>query len=371
MNMSLHNARRTLITTTMMALVGLSLAGVDLAAGSGLTSTPASAKKWFPGHYVMLQPDTYSTDNKSFRVLKGPDGKLFQGIYMYATWGQIETRQGSYQWKKIDTLLNGLPEGKKAAFGLSWQGWGGAQACPSDMIGNPAYDGGQRVRGAKRASGRQVKSGVHFATIHLNSTMDRYLAFTKAFAARYDADPRLAFITSAEIPYEASLKVGQFNEATARANMFRLVEMVKYFPRTPCGILGAWWSFGGGDSEKDRFAKAFLDAGGGFGFPDLDGAMTGGHYNSHFRPNVLANAGKWPCWMGVEFADLMPERAGKHFPDDQITSANLTKVNFIWWITSNRRKDGGFDFDTDVLNYLRAHPLAGITTNNPFIKQRP
>jgi hypothetical protein len=43
--------------------------------------------------------------------------------------------------------------------------------------------------------------------------------------------------------------------------------------------------------------------------------------------------------------------------------------DFIWWITSNRRKDGGYDFDTDVLNYLCAHPVAGITTNNPFLKQ--
>jgi hypothetical protein len=158
-----------------------------------------------------------------------------------------------------------------------------------------------------------------------------------------------------------------FNEATARANMFRLVEMLKQFPQTPCGILGAWWSFGGGDSVKDKFAKAFLDAGGGFGFPDLI-CVGGSHYQSHFRPNLLANAGKWPCWMGMEWQDLMPERAGEHFPDDQITSANLTKANFIWWITS-KRKDGGYDFDTDVLNYLRAHPTAGITTNCPFVRK--
>jgi hypothetical protein len=95
--------------------------------------------------------------------------------------------------------------------------------------------------------------------------------------------------------------------------------------------------------------------------------MTGGHYKSHFRPHVLANAGKWPCWMGVEWQDLMPERTGPKFPDDQIQSANLCQANFIWWITANRRKDGGYDFDTDVLNYLRTHPNAGITMTNPFL----
>lgn len=325
----------------------------------------AGAKKWFPGHYVMLQPDTYSTNNKSFRVLQGPDGKLFRGLFMYVTWGQIETNRNAFCWDKIDTLLQGLPPGKKLAFSLSWQGWGGVpQACPADMVDQPAYDGGQRVRSA-----HQQLSGIRFATIHMPSTMERYLAFTKAFAARYDTDPRLAFVTTAEIPYESSLKVGQYHEATARANLHRLTTMVQQFPQTPCGVLGAWWSFGGGDSEKDKFASAILAAGGGFGFPDLDGNMTGGHYQSHFRPHVLANAGKWPCWMGVEWQDLMPERTGPKFPDHQIESANLCKANFIWWIPSNRRKDGGRDFDTDVLNYLRAHPDAGITTASPFARK--
>lgn len=352
-------------------IIGFTLTSGALASASAATppalAPAAGAKKWFPGHYVMLEPDTYSTDNKSFRVLKGPDGKLFQGLFMYVTWGQIETDKNAFCWEKIDTLLRALPAGKRIAFSLSWQGWGGAQACPSDMMDDPVYDGGHRVRGTKSGGGRQLRSGVHFATIHMPSTMDRYLAFTKAFAARYDSDPRLAFVTTAETPYEASLKVGQYKEATARACMLRLAEMVQQFPRTPCGALGAWWSFGGGDVEKDKFARAILDAGGGFGFPDLDGNMTGGHYHSHFRQHVLANAGKWPCWMGVEWQDLMPERTGPKFPDNQIESANLCKANFIWWITSNRRKDGGYDFDGDVIPYLRSHPGAGITTARPFM----
>jgi hypothetical protein len=284
---------------------------------------------------------------------------------MYVTWGQIETDRGVFQWEKIDRILDALPPGKKFAFSLSWQGWGGVQACPADMLSDPVYDGGQRVRASKAASGRQRRAGVHFATVHLPATMERYLAFAKAFAARYDADPRLAFVTSAEIPYDASLKVGPYDEATARACMFRLAEMVGYFPQTPCGVLGAWWSFGGGEAEQNRFAQAILDAGGGFGFPDLDGNLTSSHYRSAFRPHVLANAGRWPSWMGVEYADLLPDRAGPKFPDGQIASANLTKTNFIWWITSNRRKDGGYDFDTDVLNYLRANPGAGITVARP------
>lgn len=351
----------------------LSALGLLLSFAAGLTaaepvskiSAAAAAKKWFPGHYLMLDADNYSADNKPFRVLRGPDGRLFVGLFMYVTWGQIETGRGVFQWEKIDRLLNALPPGKKFAFCLSWQGWaGGLQACPGDMLDNPDYDGGQRVRSADSAS--KKIAGVKFATIHHPATMDRYLAFVRAFAARYDADERLAFVTSAEIPYEPSLKVGQYHESTARAAIFRLAEMPAFFPRTPSGVLGAWWSFGGGDRERDRFAQAMLEAGGGFGFPDLDGTMTGRHYNSSFRSHVVANGGKWPCWMGMEWGDLMPDRTGPKFPDNQIESANRTKTNFIWWLPANRRKDGGYDFDTDVLNYLRAHPNAGITMERPL-----
>lgn len=339
-----------------------SVLGAEPASGPS-TGAPAAGKKWFPGHYVMSSPDDYTVNNKAWRVLKGPDGDLFKGLFMYVTWGQIEAKKGEYRWEKIDGLLKALPEGKKIAFSLSWQGWGGVeQAVPADMIDNPEYDGGQRVREGKKG----MKGGVRFATIHMPATMDRYLAFVKAFAERYDADPRLAFVTSAEIPYEASLKVGKYDEKLARDTMCRLSEMVGYFKQTPSGVLGAWWSFGGPKADKDKFVQGILDAGGGLGFPDLDGTMAGGHYNSHFRPDVIAHAGKWPCWMGVEWQDLMPDRAGKTFPDDQIKSANLTKTNFIWWITSNRRKDGGYDFDTDVIKYLRARPEAGITTQSPL-----
>lgn len=136
------------------------------------------------------------------------------------------------------------------------------------------------------------------------------------------------------------------------------------FKKTVSGILGAWWSFGGGDTEKNRFAQTVLDAGGAFGFPDLV-CITCDDYNSQFRQTVLNNAGKWPSWMGVEWADYMPDRAGSPFPASQIQSALLTKTNFIWWLTANRTSEGGYNLDYDVINYLKANPDAGITKEYP------
>ncbi len=163
-----------------------------------LSVAPGTAKTWFPGYYVLVPPDTFATNNKSWRVLQGADGRLFAGLHVSVTWGQIETTRGEFRWDKIDSRLNALPPGKKLSLSLSWQGWGGMQTCPNGMLENPADDSGPRVRGAKQARGRQRRSDGHFAT----------------------------------------------------------------------------------------------------------GKMAGDHNNSHFCPHVLANAGKWPCWMGVEWQDL-------------------------------------------------------------------
>jgi hypothetical protein len=325
---------------------------VQLQTNAEAATTP---KKWFPGHYVYHDSDDYSTSNSDLTFLKNANGAVFQGMMMYVTWGQIETTKDTYRWDKIDAVLKALPKGKKLAVSLSWQGWGKLQTCPSDMLDNIDYDGGQHISG----------KGFPFATVYMTSTMNRYLAFVKKFAERYDTVPNLAFVTTAEIPFGTDVRGPLFNEATARTNYYRLPnEMIGYFKNTICGILGAWWSFGDNANAEPKFAADTYNAGGGFGFPDVM-CLTCSQYNSNFRNEVLANAGKWPCWMGVEWSDLLPEWAGTTFPQDIIESASRNKTNFIWWLRTNRIAAGGYDFTTQALPYLKANPTAGISTDCP------
>lgn len=312
-------------------------------------------KKWFPGHYIFHTPDDYTTSNSDLTFLSSEDGALFQGLMMYITWGQIETTKDSYRWDKIDGVLQSLPAGKKLAVSLSWQGWSKLQACPGDMIDNAEFD-----------SGQHVKKGLYpFATIYLTKTMDRYLDFVRKFADRYDANPKIAFVTTAEIPFDPDARGPLYNAATAAANIFRLPsEMIPMFKFTPCGILGAWWSFGNNANSEAKLVSDTYNAGGGFGFPDVI-CLTCKNYNSNFRNEILENAGKWSCWMGVEWSDYLPDRAGSSFPQDIIESATKNKTNFIWWLRTNRTADGGYDFTTQALPYLKANPLAGICTNCP------
>jgi hypothetical protein len=320
--------------------------------------------KWFPGNYVSGGQDNYSPDSEAMQVLEGGDGYLFQGMYTQITWHEIEETAGTYHWEKIDDLLDSLPEGKKLAVTLTWLAWKpGVHACPEDMKENIAeYDGGEKMI---------PSSGRWCSTIYMPQTMTRYLAFVKAFADRYDSDERLALVTTSEISYNNEIKDGQYQEKTAAENAYRLTELSSYFERTPCGIHGAWWPYrfedGREEAEADenRFVESVLQSGCGFGFPDLVGQNTK-TYHSSFRDAVLRNAGKWPCWMGVEYAEYLPERYGENFPQDMIDSAGLTKTNFIWWrITDITRKEGGKSFYQDVLPYLRKHQDAGITKERP------
>jgi hypothetical protein len=211
-----------------------------------VTNHLSAQKKWFPGHYVNHNPDDYTTSNSDLSFLKSADGAVFQGMFMYVTWGQIETTKDTYRWDKIDAVLNALPPGKKLAVSLSWQGWSKLQACPADMIDKVEFDGGQ-----------YIKKGLYpFATIYMTSTMNRYLDFVKKFAERYDTVQKLAFVTTAEIPFENEVKGPQFNLTTARANIFRLPsEFIPSFKKTPSGILGAWWSFGDNTNAESQFVE--------------------------------------------------------------------------------------------------------------------
>lgn len=312
----------------------------------------AAPKKWFPGHYLMNEPDEYETRSKGYRILHGKDGALFKGSFLYVTWGQIETRRGVFHWEKIDGLLDGLPPEKKLIVSLSWQAWAGAfrLPCPEDMLTEPAYDGGFRKK----------NTGAPFSTIHMPATMTRYLAFVEEFAKRYDSDDRLALVLTAEIPYENEIKKGGYVESTARTNILRLTNFVHCFRKTPVGILGAWWSFGGKLNEWiPRLIEPVIQNGGGMGGPDINVDFGG-----HFVPYWKQHAGKCLNFMGMEYRDWLPEVTGPEFPQSQLAEAGTYGCNFIWWHTSGRPGNGK-GFDRDFLPYLRKHPMAGIRTQVP------
>jgi len=58
-------------------------------------------KKWFPGNYIMASENDFQCKSKGWEVIKGKNGDLFQGVYLYVTWSEIESSKKTYHWEKL------------------------------------------------------------------------------------------------------------------------------------------------------------------------------------------------------------------------------------------------------------------------------
>lgn len=306
-------------------------------------------KKWFPGHYLMASENDFNRTSGGWTNLRGANGYLFEGIWLYVTWGEIETGLNTYSWDKIDGMLNALPAGKKLGLSLAWQEWNAKiPPCPADMIDD-------KNTGLYR--GGYIGTGTRYSTFWLNSTMDRYLNFLQKFAERYDTCRRLAFVVTGELSGTAYRNGPGYDANTCLANLMRLPDFIAYFKHTPSGMLGDWWPYLG---SMSTFIQKTVAAGGGFGGPDIhvDGTSLSGY--------ILSNAGKQPNWQGMEWMDLK-EFAALPFPKAQLDVSTAWKTNFIWWNTNNRSNETppGHNFNTEVINFLKANPGYGISKACP------
>jgi hypothetical protein len=200
-----------------------------------LSVSVAAQKKWFPGHYLMATENDFAMTGKPWSILKGSDGYLFQGIWLYVTWGEIETGLNTYRWDKIDNMLNALPVGKKLGLSLAWQEWHAAiDPCPADMIDD-------KDTGLYR--GGYIGTDTRYSTFYLTSTMDRYLAFMRSFSARYDTSSKIAFIMTGELAGTAYRDGPGYSATTTLQNLYRLPQLISFFRLTPSGVLTNWWPY--------------------------------------------------------------------------------------------------------------------------------
>jgi hypothetical protein len=293
----------------------------------------------------MTTENDWNRAGAGWTVIRGADSNLFQGILMYATWGQLESAPKTYNWSLLHNVLNALPAGKKLGLIMSWQSWHGAIPCPADMVGNPQYDGGY------------VGTGTLYSTYYYTPTMDRYLTFMKDLAKEFDADPRLAYITIGELANQTYKKGPSYNAATTLANVRRLTEITGYFEQTVFLMNSGWWPYGG-TGEPNSIIDQTRILGGGWGGPDMHVGVTS------FSAYQTAHAGKMAGFQGMEWEDLLAFSA-EPFPQKNLETAIRQKTNFIHWNPNNRASEGGHNFYTEVLSYLRENPLGGITTACP------
>lgn len=124
-------------------------------------------------------------DNWAQHPIKTQPGNL-QLEYAYLAPGELSTGPGTYDWSKLDALLTQV-SGRGHQLLLRFHyAWPGRQTgVPAWLKARPDY---------QETSGMSEGQRTWFPDWSSQALMDFHTAFFEAFAARYDQDPRLAFL---------------------------------------------------------------------------------------------------------------------------------------------------------------------------------
>lgn len=169
------------------------LVGVAVAAATPvLTSTPAFAatRKWHPGHYFWPSQSAWSADVQAahFHALDAVAANPYvKGIKIGFGWHDFEGAQGDYSpgFRIIDAYLKKLPTDKYLMVHVNERNFGN----PATRV-YPRYvlDNGWVV---SRPDGASWSGNLATAAkMWQPQVMDRLIALSRAFAARYDSHPR-------------------------------------------------------------------------------------------------------------------------------------------------------------------------------------
>jgi hypothetical protein len=175
-------------------------------------STVTGGIKWHPGHYVWVSgnlhtPEVIARNLATFDQL-GNEPSI-QGVQLVIWWANLEgPTKGDYSqgFKLLDTYLNKLRSLKypkrlimhltERAFAFDAPDKAGmAKFYPAYLINTSGYNGGYVAAPA----GTRWTGGLTFvARLWEAPVMDRLIALSQAYAARYDKDPNLEMVGLAE-----------------------------------------------------------------------------------------------------------------------------------------------------------------------------
>lgn len=183
-----YTAPSTAQSTTLVLQVSDGIASSSTSVPTSIY-VPSTGIVWNPGHGIKVKDDvgdSYATmiAEQQGRFFKFNSSVHFKYVDIRLRWGRLNPVGNTYDWSAVDSHLaaaNAL--GKKVAIGVNWKSFqnGTSFLCPSDLVSDAIV----------------TVSGYTMAMWRPN-VMDRFLTFWQAFGARYNNDPRLAFVTWAE-----------------------------------------------------------------------------------------------------------------------------------------------------------------------------
>jgi hypothetical protein len=153
---------------------------------------PASAAFTFrPGHYVWPSGRYWTPEqqNADFRFIDSvSDNPHLTGFVVHVNWAYFEGAPGDYSagFRIVDAYLNRLPPGKHLILHVAERSFGD----PTTNV-YPPYVINNGWVSVKPADQQWAGGLTSVAKLWQTGVIDRLVALSRAYAVRYDADPRL------------------------------------------------------------------------------------------------------------------------------------------------------------------------------------
>lgn len=311
-----------------------------------IASASASSKKWYPGHGIKVKDDVGNSTAQTLSDQQGKFSKMselpqFKYAECRVRWGRVNTVGSTYDWLPIDSNLAAASAlGKKVAVLVEYKAFqnGTAFLCPSDLTATAV-----------------VTNSGYMMPMWLASTMDRYIAFWQAFAARYNGDSRIAFVSWSEsAPSLASPFPAGYSRAAYAVQLKRLYAATSVaFPNTL--VSAALNSLG---SELPALLEEAYQQGLGVYNPDAHDTFVSRLFRGETVPTVGTGVRDYRGLMAYTAVASQPNLGGKDdmgTPAAIIDQAQLEDMTHLaWYATSELVTPNSW---TEIKAAISADPL--------------
>jgi len=316
--------------------------------------------KWHPGHYMLVFRGEGLDTVLNSRIPEVCKESALQGLQYRVQWYDLESTRGSYTFGDVDRIYSALEAcGKRLVLQVMAVEFGGTD---SDGI-VPEY-----VRtGAEFNGGVARTNSGYIARLWEAPVMDRFIALSRALAARYDQRPYFEGIVVAETA-TSGVEDGYSAEAWIAQLKRAIPAMVTAWPSTNVIVYNNFLQ-GSSDSQFVDFVQFLSRSRAALGGPDvLPPPHSGSKSERIFRGELggVDLRGAMPVAMAVQ----TPELGGKEgtFTPQELYDhcVDTNRCNHMFWIRNTTTGGAAQQWGTGILPFIRQNPRTNETCPSSF-----
>lgn len=325
----------------------------------------SSGIKWHPGHYMRLS-DGDSQSSQFSHIDQIATESALRGVALRVYWYELEPSRGVYDFSKVDDYLeklkkinsasrrpSGLPE-FRLVLNLHERKFSSASPngiVPNYILSDGAYNGGVA----------ETKNGF-VARLWEPAVMDRFIALWQALGKKYDAEPYLEAMTTAEttLGFGSVTPPSSYTKEGMHVQWRRLISAARAAaPRTNI-VLNT--NSLGTDEQMQATIDYVMGQRAAVGGPDiLPGEILQSQRIWTGKVGGVDYRGKVAIIHSMDAAGLGGGQ-GNYTPKEVVDFAYSTlKVNYLMWARNTWAGTTAQQWNSGILPVIRAHPTLHST----------